>query len=186
MAVFIKTPRLVVRTLKVEDAPSLFSYRSLPAIYRYQSFKPKTVEEVEQFILENTKHFDKEGIWYQLAIVLEENVIGDMGLHFIGPMNLLCEVGYTLSQEYQHKGYAREAVKYLLKYLFEERKKHKVIGSVDPENIPSIKLLENLGFKREGILRKSVLEENEWKDDVVYGILEEEWEKIRLTNASTL
>ena len=164
MAVFITTPRLVVRTLNVKDAPSLFSYRSLPAVYRFQSFKPKTIEEAEQFIIENTKHFDKEGTWYQLAIELEENVIGDMGLHFIGPMNLHCEIGYTLSPAYQHKGYAREEVEYVLNYLFEERKKHKVVGSVDLENIPSIKLLEDLGFKREGVLRKSVLEENEWKE----------------------
>ena len=104
MAVFITTPRLVVRTLNVKDAPSLFSYRSLPAVYRFQSFKPKTIEEAEQFIIENTKHFDKEGTWYQLAIELEENVIGDMGLHFIGPMNLHCEIGYTLSPAIPGRG----------------------------------------------------------------------------------
>ena len=64
MAVFITTPRLVLRTLNVKDAPSLFSYRSLPAIYRYQSFRPKTIQEVEHFIIENTKYFDKEGTWH--------------------------------------------------------------------------------------------------------------------------
>ena len=167
------------------DAPYLFSYRSLPAIYRYQSFRPKTIQEIEYFIIDNTKYFDKEGTWHQLAIELEEKVIGDMGLHFIGSMNLHCEIGYTLNPHYQHKGYAREAVRYLLKYLFEERKKHKVVGSVDPENSASIKLLEDLGFKRKGILRKSVLEYKEWKDDMIYGMLEEEWEKIQLTKAST-
>ena len=100
-------------------------------------------------------------------------------------MNLHCEIGYTLNPHYQHKGYAREAIRNLLKYLFEELKKHKVVGSVDPENIASIKLLEDLGFKRERILRKSVLEDEEWKDDMVYGMLEEEWKKIQLTKAST-
>ena len=185
MAVFITTPRLVVRTLNVKDSPSLFSYRSLPSIYRFQSFRPNTIEEVEQFIIENTQYFDKEGTWHQVALELEDTVIGDMGLHFIGPMNLHCEVGYTLNPKYQHKGYAREAVEYVLKYLFEERKKHKVLASVDPENIASIRLLEDLGFKREGVLRKSIYEENEWKDDMIYGMLEEEWEKIRLTKAST-
>jgi len=45
-----------------------------------------------------------------------------MGLHFIGSMNLHCEIGYTLNPHYQHKGYAREAVRNLLKYLFEELK----------------------------------------------------------------
>jgi len=185
MTVFIKTPRLVLRTLNVKDAPSMFLYRSLPAIYRYQSFKPNTIKEVEHFITENTQYFNKEGTWHQLAIELEERLIGDIGLHFIGPMNLHCEIGYTVDPHFQHKGYGREAVGYVLKYLFEERKKHKVIASVDPENIPSIKLLEDLGFKREGILRKSIYEEKEWKDDLVYGMLEEEWEKIRLTKAAT-
>lgn len=180
MEVLIKTPRLLVRTLIVKDAPALFSYRSLSSIFRFQSFRPTSVQEAEQFIIENTQNFATEGTWHQVAIELEGSIIGDMGLHFIGPMNLLCEIGYTLNPEFQHKGYGREAVGYVLKYLFEEKKKHKITASVDPENIPSIKFLESLGFKREGILRKCIYEENEWKDDIVYGMLEEEWKKIRL------
>jgi len=100
-------------------------------------------------------------------------------MHFIGPMNLLCEIGYTLSPEFHHKGYGKEAVGHVLKYLVEEKKKHKIVAKVDPENMPSIKLLESLGFKREGVLRKCICEDNEWKDEIIYGMLEEEWKKTR-------
>jgi len=100
-----------------------------------------------------------------ILIYAEEVLIGDAGIHFLDPENMQCEIGYTIAKKYQGNGFGREAVSGIIEYLFTKLHKHRITASVDPENTASIRLLEKLGFSKEEI----------WKDDVQYGLLEEEW-----------
>jgi len=97
-----------------------------------------------------------------------------MGIHFIED-NYQAEIGYTLSPAFQGKGYAIEAVKAILDYLFSKLKKHRITASVDPDNIKSIRLLENVGFRKEAHFIKSFRMNDQWYDDCIYAILTEEW-----------
>lgn len=74
----------------------------------------------------------------------------------------------------QGHGYGLEAAKALLRVGFEELGLHRIMAAADPRNEPSVRLMERLGLRREGILRHVMFKE-EWLDDVVYSILEEEW-----------
>ena len=89
------------------------------------------------------------------------------------------EIGYTFGPEHQGQGFAFEAVKAILGYLFGQLEKHRVTASVDPENVRSIRLLEKLGFRREGHFIQSVLIRGEWCDDVIYAMLKAEWKATR-------
>ncbi len=173
----IQTKRLNIKNINIAHADVMFSYRSNPLVYQYQSFRPKSLREVEEFINTYTKLFNIEGNWFQVGIFLDSNLIGDIGIHFVGPNNSQCEIGYTISPEYQNQGYGSEAVYAVVDYLFCDMKKHRIIASVDPRNTPSFKLLEKIGFRKEAHFKKSVLIENEWEDDVIYGLLKEEWDK---------
>ncbi len=55
-------------------------------------------------------------------------------------------------------------------------KKHRVTASVDPNNGSSIRLLEKLGFRKEAHFIKSFYMNDQWYDDCIYSILEEEWD----------
>lgn len=174
----IKTDRLLIRILDINDKYSFFKYRSLPEIYQFQSWKPKSINEVEEFIKKNiTGIVNEVGAWVQLAICCADKgqVIGDIGVHFLDDYQI--EVGYTLSPEYQGNGYAVEAVKGLVNYVFGTLKKHRITASVDPDNYASIKLLEKIGFRKEAHFIKSFYKDNQWYDDCIYSILEEEWKK---------
>ena len=57
------------------------------------------------------------------------------------------EIGYTLSPQYQGKGYGVEAVHSIIDYLFNNLNKHRITASVDPENTKSINLIEKLGMR---------------------------------------
>ncbi|APC78965.1 GNAT family N-acetyltransferase [Clostridium botulinum] len=183
----ISTERLILRGIKASDAESMFKYRSNPQIYKFQSWKPQTLEEVKEFICEKTAKIPNiPDTWYQLGILLKETdeLVGDIGIHFIDSDNLQAEIGFTLSLGHQCKGYATEAIIGVINYLFNNLKKHRIIASVDPRNIKSIALLERIQMRKEAHFKKSFWFNNEWTDDVVYAILKEEWdnEKVKRNN----
>lgn len=183
----ISTERLVLRGIRISDAESIFKYRSNPQIYKFQGWRPQTIEEVKEFICEKVAKIPNiPDTWYQLGILLKETdeLIGDIGIHFIDSDNLQVEIGFTLSLDYQRKGYATEAINGVINYLFNNLKKHRITASVDPRNTKSIALLERIQMRKEAHFKKSFWFDNEWADDVVYAILREEWinEKLKSNN----
>lgn len=170
------TDRLHIRVLDKIDQEVFYGYRTLPEVCVYQAWKPADLGEVEEFIKRNvsTKP-DTQNTWLQLAICLKDGtLIGDMGVHFLED-DAQVEIGYTLAPRYQGNGYATEAVKALLEYLFLRLKKHRVTASVDPLNTSSIRLLTRLKFRKEAHFVKSFYANSEWKDDCIYAMLAEEW-----------
>lgn len=173
---YIETDRLLIRTLSMKDKNDFFKYRCLPEVCQYQGWRPKNIEEIEEFINKNILVCpNTSDTWLQLAVCLKEGqLIGDIGIHFIDD-DYQIEIGYTLSPERQGNGYAAEAVKAVINCAFVEHKKHRVSASVDPDNIKSVKLLEKIGFRKEAHFIKSYRMGNQWCDDCVYAILAEEW-----------
>lgn len=171
----ISTERLILKPLSLTDTEAVFVYRSDPEITRFQSFFPTDQSEVEEFILRNTLAFNTPDTWFQFGIYLEGSIIGDIGIHFIGPFNSQCEIGYTLAREEHGKGYGQEAVTAVVGYLFGTLEKHRIVASLNPRNKPSVKLLERVGFRREGCFVKSYCNKGVWEDDLVYALLAEEW-----------
>jgi RimJ/RimL family protein N-acetyltransferase len=174
----LSTDRLLIRKLEAGDAAALLAYRGRPEVYRYQFWRPKTMGEAGEFIrsVENTEP-DTPDTWLQVAICLKDTgeMIGDAGMHFLPDEPMQAEIGYSIAPERQGRGYAREAVRAILGYLFETLGKHRVTASVDPRNAPSIALLEKLGFRKEAHFRQSVYMDGEWCDDCMYAMLECEW-----------
>ncbi len=176
----LTTQRLFIRPIHKQDREDFFSYRSHPDVTRFQSFRPTQIEDIDAFIEQmESATPDIPGQWYQAAICLKENgrMIGDTGMHFTDAHQT--EIGYTLSPEYQGKGYAAEAVFAILDYLFGTLCKHRVFASVDPENERSIALLERLGFRKEAHFHESIREGKRWADDCIYAMLKHEWDAKR-------
>jgi len=174
----IHTDRLILGELKPEDARTMFFYRSSPEVGKYQSWQPKSEQEVEAFIRKvNRTGFNVKDTWCQLGIYLKNSLelIGDMGVHFLPPDDKQIEIGFTISPSHQRNGYATEAVHALLDHAFRNLGKHRVIASVDPKNTASVRLLEKMGMRKEGLFRKSIWTGADWVDDLRYGLLAEEW-----------
>jgi RimJ/RimL family protein N-acetyltransferase len=159
----------------MKDKDDLFRYRSMPEIYKFQTWRPKLIGEIEEFITQNLAvRPDTANTWLQLAVCLHKGpMIGDIGIHFLEDDQV--EIGYTLSPEHQGQGYALEAVKAVINYLFSELNKHRISASVDPDNIHSMKLLEKIGFRKEAHFIKSFRIDGQWYDDCIYAMLGNEW-----------
>lgn len=171
----IDTERLHLRILRMQDKAAFFSYRSLEEVARWQIWRPKRMEEAEEFIRLNEKTVpDTEGTWLQLALCLPDGrLIGDIGIHFLEHGQL--EIGYTLSPPHQHQGYAAEAVRAVIRYAFTEGGRHRITASADPANAASVRLLSKLGFRKEAHFVKSWWADGQWADECVFALLAEEW-----------
>ncbi|CAM3985899.1 MULTISPECIES: GNAT family N-acetyltransferase [Flavobacterium] len=177
MIIIIETDRIKLRPIDSKDNEQIFNYRSDSETNKYQGFVPKELNEVDEFIAKNPTEFNQPESWFQLVIIEKKSneVIGDLGIHFIGDDGFQCELGCTLSKKYQGKGFATDAMRSTIDYLFNSLNKHRVTGSIDPRNIASIQLLERLNFRKEAHFKESLFIDGEWVDDIVYGLLKSEW-----------
>ncbi len=175
----LKTDRLYIRPIKLDDKELIFEYRSDSITNKYQGWIPKTIDDVIEFIGKVAKNINIANTWFQLVILEKETntLIGDIGIHFLDMENKQTEIGCTLNKNFQAKGYATEALKGVITYLFNNLQKHRITTSIDPGNINSIKLVERLGFRKEAHFIESLLLNGKWVDDIVYSILVKEWKE---------
>jgi RimJ/RimL family protein N-acetyltransferase len=174
----LHTFRLRIIPLAPEDSRALFNYRSDPDVSRYQSWEPRTLEDVIAFI--ESLHaiaFDTPGTWFQCGIRLRDTgvLIGDLGVRFPREDTRQAEIGITVAPAWQGKGYATEAVNAMLAHLFTTCNKHRVFASVDPRNVASLALLHRVGMRQEAHFRQSLWFKGEWADDMVFALLKTEW-----------
>jgi len=171
----IETERLILRRLLSTDAIPMFEYRVCPEVCLYQSWLPGSADEVQSLITLMESRDISEG-WFQLAIALKDGtLIGDLGIHVLESEPRICELGITLNPLFQSRGYALEALRASINFLFTECGKHRVYASIDPRNHKSLTLFERLGMRKEAHHCKSLWFKNEWVDDVIFAILAEEW-----------
>lgn len=85
-------------------------------------------------------------------------------------------LGYFIGREHQGKGYMTEAVRLCVRYAFEELGLHRVQAGVMPRNVPSLRVLEKAGFRREGLALKYLRINGVWEDHVLFAKTREDWE----------
>ncbi len=172
----LATARLRLRRFGPQDLETFAAYRSDPLVARYQGWDvPYCLADAERF-LDGVRdsHPDTPGAWFQFAISLPDGpLIGDCGagVELDGPLQ--AEIGFTLARQHQGHGYATEAVRRLLDYLFRDRDKERVRAVCDTRNVASVAVLERCGMRREG--QQSTWAKGEWTDDLLYAVLSAQW-----------
>lgn len=173
----IYSERLILRRIQSGDADQIFEYRSNAHVNQYQGWIPRTIEEVHYFISHKVApEMNLPGTWVQWVIIRKDThqVIGDIGIHFLPTDSSHVELGCTLDHLNQGSGYATEALSETINFLFSEMNKHRIIALIDPQNHPSIRLFERLGFRKEPNFIDTNLIGEEGVDDLVYAILKED------------
>ncbi|ELR70016.1 Ribosomal-protein-serine acetyltransferase [Fulvivirga imtechensis AK7] len=182
MSLNLESERLMIRNLKEEDLHHFFHYRSDPEVCRYQDWDTFDKEATLEFIKDQQKKgmHDLEE-WVQLAIELkaENHLIGDIAFRRYDKDGSLVEVGYAITPGHQRKGYAFEALQLLISHFFDKMDVHKITARVDPRNEGSLGLLDRLNFVKEGHIRKCFYDpiDKEWVDEIVYGLLAEDFRR---------
>ena len=134
---------------------------------QFELLENNTLEEIESW-------FDSEKKTESWVITDKQN--RPVGQLIIGPQGDYYWVGYIIHQDYRGKGYATEAVKLIIDYLFETKDIVRIQAECNPENYASVQVLEKAGFTYEGLKRKASLIQGIYMDGAIYSTLREEWE----------
>lgn len=172
----IQSARLTLRPMQPQDAQLLFGYRSDPRVAEYQGWVPKDLETARAFCQAQSQQTPNQpDTWMQLSLCLRQGpMIGDLGLHFLEDGEQV-EFGISLAPAHQGQGYANEAMLAVFDWLFSTLGKHRIFCSVDPRNLPSMAMAKALGMRQEAHFVKSLRFKGAWVDDVVFGLLAQEW-----------
>ena len=174
--ILLETERLYLTKILDAHADKVLRYRSHPDVYLFQRWCPVDLEDVLGFIKKYSSRVDLTvNKWNQLGIYLrnKNDLIGDCGFCLFEKEQ--AEIGYTIAPDQQKHGYATEAMRGMLAYLFGGLKLHRVIARTDPMNIASQKVLRKLHFRQEAHFRQSIRMGNRWADDLVFALLSEDW-----------
>ncbi|MGC4175269.1 GNAT family N-acetyltransferase [Demequina sp.] len=172
------TARLTLRALTLDDAADLAERRSDPSTAQYQAWTvPYSLGKAVALIEDVTKHlWATPGEWHQLAIVetATGKVAGDLAF-YLADHGHTAEVGYTLHPWARGHGYATEATAAFIDHLVDDLHLHRIEASTHPDNIASNRVLERLGFTREGTKRESYWVGDTVTDDALWGLLARDW-----------
>ena len=176
---YLVSRRLVIRRFASGDAETLASYRSDTEVACYQDWVcPYPLSEARNFIA-SLHHLapGTPGTWFQFAVNLASSgtLIGDVGLRTCKADSRQAELGFTFAGVHQGQGYATEAVRAVVQYGFERLAMHRVFSWTDARNLRAQRLLERLGFRREGELRESTWFKGAWATALLYAHLASEW-----------
>ena len=177
-SLIIETERLRLRPFTEADLPAFLAYRNDEEVARYQGWNtPYTPEQAQEFLREQQKlQLKSPGEWRQLVIERKTDgqALGDCAFKLFRDEQQ-AEVGCTLARAYWGAGYAVEASRGLLQYLFSELKLHRVCANCDELNQPAAQTLEGLGLRREAHYIENLWFKGRWSSEYWYAILAGEW-----------
>ena len=173
----LEMPRLRLRPYRADDAQAMFALYSDPRVMRYWSFPPWVELAQARAYLDHARAGMDSGEIFPWAIAdgPSDQLIGALTLFSLHVEQRRAEIGYSLSPESQGRGLAEEALRGALQFAFAQLGLRRMEADIDPRNIASCRLVERLGFQREGLLRKRWRVNGEDCDTALYGLLADEF-----------
>lgn len=188
VTIMIETERLLLRPFLESDASDVFEYLHEPAVHCFAEMKLETLEEAREEMRNRTAETE-----YYFAITLKES--GKV----IGEIDAYPEAGephadenavkdtfspcWMLNLNYTGRGYAFEAAHAFFDYLFNEKQARRIYAYTEEDNLPSQRLCERLGMRREGLFMEFVAFVNDpdgtphYENTYQYAILKREWQR---------
>jgi [ribosomal protein S5]-alanine N-acetyltransferase len=173
----LEGPRIRLRPVTPDDIKRTFGWYNEPEIVApFDRFSVDTFEDFERSIRDAPSDPTSLAPRYTVAVRENDIPIGFVGHYVPHPVLETIEVWYVIGdRQARGKGYATEAVALLVTDLFGTTSLRRLGATVDVENLPSVALLERLGFAREGVLRSALFHHSRWHDVAAYGVIRDEW-----------
>lgn len=169
----LATSRLRLRHPRPTDADDILTIFGDAEVMRYWSHGPLEDRQAALDYLAGIDTGFAARALFQWAVTRpeEDRLIGTVTLFQWSRQNRRAEIGFILGRAHWGHGYAAEAARAVLRFGFERMDLHRVEADVDPANAGSVRLLERLGFRREGYLRERWFTYGRWSDSALYGLL---------------
>jgi len=173
----LRTDRLLLRGYRNGDLDATMDYYADPGVARYLLKDPWSREYAQEQIDKRVDRTDIDKPGSALALVVEHQrqAIGDVALWPTDATLSRGELGWVFHPKASGKGFATEAVRALVELAFGHYGMHRVVAQLDARNTASAKLCERIGMRKEAHLRRDWWSKREWTDNVIYGVLADDW-----------
>ncbi|MFN8450152.1 MAG: GNAT family N-acetyltransferase [Anaerolineae bacterium] len=175
----LHTPRLLLREIVQSDADAIFTIRGDIRVTRLNSGRPmESLDEARELIDKGRQAYDDHrridwGIVFNGAPEL--GVVGRVGFNYWLRQDRRASIGYDLGYAFWGKGIMTEAVRAVVRFGFEQMRLNRVEADTDSENYGSMRVLEKVGFRREGVQHEQYFEWDEFHDLVLFALLRKDF-----------
>ena len=175
----LKTPRLLLRPLKLSDASAIQKAASARKIADTMISLPHPYPpgEAERYI---ARQQDERKTGHSFTFTIEQQVeglfCGLVEVRDIDREHSQGELSFWLTVEAWGQGYMSEAVQEVVRYVFEDFGLNRLYAYHMTRNPATGRVLEKNGFKQEGLLHQRVRKWGQFEDVALWAILRQEWE----------
>ncbi len=181
----LETQCLILRDFLESDWQAVHNYACDPEVVRFLPFGPNSEEDTKKFLqteIKNRRKKLRQHFAFAIALKTDKQVIGSCRISITDPNKQEASIGYCLAKEFWGKGYATEAARQLLDFGFKQLNLHRIFALCNPKNTASMRVLVKIGMRQEGYLREYEWINGEWRDSLLYAILDREMMQIQLLN----
>jgi RimJ/RimL family protein N-acetyltransferase len=174
----LTTARLRLRPVADTDADALFALHRDARVLRYWDSPPWTDPARAKRFIRASRQLADDAAGVRLVVERAHGAafVGWCSLSRWNPDYRSAAIGYCYGEAAWGRGYATEAARALLTWAFATLDLNRVQAETDTRNLASARVLEKLGFVREGTLREDCVVDGDVSDSWVYGLLRREWE----------
>ena len=182
----IETERLIVRPVQASDLPSLLTVNGDDQVTRFLPYATWRTADDATAWLDRMVTLQQGGAALQMAVIDRGlgQAIGTCLLFRLDEGSARAELGYVLGRAHWGRGLMAEALRGVIGHAFGALALRRLEAEVDPRNQASCRVLQRLGFAREGLLRQRWVAKGETKDVEAYGLLRDEWPQVAAPLAS--
>lgn len=177
--------KVILRELRLSDASSLLSMLSTEEVARFISPPPTTVEGFERFIAW-THRERAAGSYACFAVVPHgmDTAIGIFQVRQLEPDFGTAEWGFAIGSPFWGTGVFADGAKLVVNFAFDTLRTHRLEARAAVQNGRGNGALRKMGAIQEGILRRSFLRNGDYLDQLLWTILDEDWNRARDVVAS--
>ncbi len=165
---------------------AFIAWRSQPLSVLHNPLQPLTKQQIARMLasagsdLSNLKKHET----YRWFVALDAEIVGNVSLKNISHSMGYAEIGHGIAEEFHGRGIATAAVRLLVDKVFKETSLRKLLAFVHDQNRASCRVLEKLGFRQEGFLREHYVINGQSVNEILYGLLRNDWERASLRSDS--
>lgn len=173
--------KVYLRAFELNDSILFHKFRNDDEIYELITGNKYFVSfEREKKWVEERIFNDEKKIYLSICLKENDRLIGYASINEIDYRNRSAQWGsIIIDKSEQGKGLSLEVGQLLLKLVFEELGLNRFYSHISENHVGSLKMVERLGFKQEGILRENVYKLNRFHNSIAISILKSEYELIR-------
>ena len=156
----LRTERLTLRQLEINDEQEIFTLRSDSEINKYLD-RPvsNTIDDARNFINKVNENINKnDSLYWAITLSDKKIFVGTICLFSFSDENDKCEIGYELLTNFQGQGIMKEAVEKVIDYAFNTIKIQEIEAFFHRDNLSSMRLLDKFSFKQSNKFDKATPE----------------------------